>query len=62
MNKRLYENIINGIQKGIKRSLLNENTDKPDIFSFVKDDSYIEILNDIKEECYEADKSHINSI
>lgn len=62
MNKQLYENIINGIQKGIKRSLLNENADKPDIFSFVKDDSYIEILNDIKEECYEADKNHINSI
>ena len=62
MNKQLYENIINGIQKGIKRSLLNENADKPDIFSFVKDDSYIEILNNIKEQCYEADKNHINSI
>lgn len=62
MNKQLYENIINGIQKGIKRSLLNESADKPDIFSFVKDDSYIEVLNDIKKECYEADKRHINSI
>lgn len=62
MNKQLYENIINGIQKGVKQSLLNENADKPDIFSFVKDDSYIEILNDIKEQCYEADKNHINSI
>lgn len=61
MNKQLYKNIINGIQKGINCAL-NESADKPDIFSFVKDDSYIEILNDIKEECYEADKNHINSI
>ena len=61
MENQLYENIIKGIKKGID-SALNESTDKPDIFSFVKDDSYIEILNDIKEECYEADKLHINGV
>ena len=61
MENQLYENIIKGIKKGIS-SALNESADKPDIFNFVTDDSYIEILNDIKEECYEADKLHINSV
>lgn len=62
MNNKLYENIIKGIQKGVKQSILNENSDRKDIFSSVKDNSYIEVLNDIKEECYAADKNHIHNI
>ena len=57
MDKRLYNNIIRGIQKGIRQSMLNEDS----IYNSIKDNSIKETIDEIVELCYEADKNNIHS-